>query len=236
VLYLHTETAQAIKANMILPLFQCVELLKAIYACVHNRATLISAAVPKLIRALAHTAGTKLARAKQQRESSGQKLTPALLDQIAALHAALQALNGPGSSGRLLVARLSAALLPQEEVAWLWPALLRIETLAKFGPSLLAATDCSFLFYSKDLIGAYLRVIYQQPQLVDKLPVSHRSFDPSILLTNNHVPVSHGRTARHCAGVLSLRARAAQSVLGQFQEGGRSAAARGARGEIVSRN
>lgn len=161
---------------MIFPLFQCVEILKAIYACVHGRATLIAAAVPKLIRALAHTAGTKLARAKAQRETSGQKLTPALLDQIAALHAALQALNGPGSTSRLLVARLSAALLPQEEIAWLWPALLRLETLAKFGPSLVAATDCSFLYFSKDLIGAYLRMIYQQPQLVDKLPVSYPTF------------------------------------------------------------
>jgi len=219
-LFLHTDLNIPLKMSLIGYLFQCIELLKAINGIFHSQSTLIGNHLSRIMRSLAYAVGTKIDKVKalldgRSAAKSGDKarlttkLSPLVLDQLAAMTLALQMLNGPGTLQRFTILRIAMHHLiygpyqnesdyfDSETIQSIWRHLIRLETLSKLQKSLQEATDCSFLYFHREFLPAYLEYIYNNPEqahrltylwaaLRDIIPVFYKSVHvrPQVFLEN----------------------------------------------------
>jgi WASH complex subunit 7 len=97
------------------------------------------------------------------------------LDVLAAARLALSMLNGPATHERRILLRLAMHvifqinILKESDIEELRVQLRRLDLICDLQDSIKEACDCSFLFWSKEMIPPYFSYIYQHPAQAQRL-------------------------------------------------------------------
>eukprot|EP01113_Clastostelium_recurvatum_P020853 TRINITY_DN2468_c0_g1_i2.p1 TRINITY_DN2468_c0_g1~~TRINITY_DN2468_c0_g1_i2.p1 ORF type:complete len:1156 (+),score=429.18 TRINITY_DN2468_c0_g1_i2:487-3468(+) len=165
---LHVHLAAPLRPSDVRALCQCCELLKGIENTFHRRSAVIGENVSLMMQQISVFLQQGLLPVKTRLEGS-RNFSDTQLDVLAAVRLAMTMLNGPATPERRLLLRLALHVvfqmnwLKDQDIDSLKGALRRLELIADLQDSVREATDCSSLFWSREMIPAYFTWLYQHP-------------------------------------------------------------------------
>jgi WASH complex subunit 7 len=183
-------------------LCQLVELLKAIESTFHRRSSVIGETITLAMKQVAALIEKGLAPIRLRME--GQKTyTDTQLDILAAARLSVSMLSGPTTNERRILLRLAMHVMLQDGMSYLKEndidelrkALKKLERVCELQSLVREACDCSFLFWSREMVEPYFEDMYQHPihsqrlhymlaGLRDILPIFQKSVhvEPAVLI------------------------------------------------------
>lgn len=170
--FLHLILGAPLKPQLVPYLIQAVEIIKAIQATFHRRSALIGEAISFIVEQLSFS--------MQKFFDDAQKMGPrkqsnTALDVIAALSIAKQMLSGAPTRPRRVILKLALHIIFQEDLfnaeqqQTIKETLKNYELVSEFQVSLKRITDCSFLYWSRDVLDVYWKILYDTPHLANKI-------------------------------------------------------------------
>eukprot|EP01130_Rhizamoeba_saxonica_P017000 TRINITY_DN8022_c0_g1_i1.p1 TRINITY_DN8022_c0_g1~~TRINITY_DN8022_c0_g1_i1.p1 ORF type:complete len:1121 (+),score=206.56 TRINITY_DN8022_c0_g1_i1:196-3363(+) len=178
VIHLHTTTGVKIRSSTILYIFRCMEILKTIRAIYHRKSVVIANTLNIMVKKIATNIQSIMFNIRDKVEESIRKRqnpSPEDVDLYAAINLAIQMLNGPGSSARLLVFRLVLArimpfgLLKDPEIKLLISQLSLLDKVTSFGELVIRATDTSDIYWFRNRIKYYIDFMYNNPGTISRM-------------------------------------------------------------------
>ncbi|CAI9722200.1 Hypothetical predicted protein [Octopus vulgaris] len=168
VMNLHLLLQKAMTKTAVIALCKLLELLKAIEFTFHRRTMLVSESINQIIQHLSYLALSAINTARK-RITQDKKYSERRLDVLSALVLAENALNGPGTKERILVATLALSVgtkmraFRDDEITSLTELLKKLEIITKLWESLRCATDCSFMYWHRHIFPIYLSDMLDNP-------------------------------------------------------------------------
>ena len=168
-LELHAHTARPLPAATAVLVCRQLELLKALLAAAEEAGSWVRQTAGCAARHAQYRAA-RMVETVRARVSTDKKLSAERLDLVSGLETAAQAIVGPATGQRHLLARLALSLCTQPgvfrdgELAELAALLRRVQLATRLTERLRAATDCGFVYWSRSLVPAYLRDAAARPE------------------------------------------------------------------------
>ncbi|CAE1304616.1 MRT43 [Acanthosepion pharaonis] len=173
VMNLHVSTQKAMTKTAVLALCKLIELLKAIEFTFHRRTMLVAESINHIIQHLCFLALSSINTARK-RITQDKKYSESRLDVLSALVLAENALNGPGTKERILIASLALSfgtklkVFRDDEITSLSDTLKKLQVITRLWENLRMATDCSFLYWHRVIFPIYLT------DMLDNISDTHR--------------------------------------------------------------
>eukprot|EP01117_Protostelium_nocturnum_P006288 TRINITY_DN2269_c0_g1_i2.p1 TRINITY_DN2269_c0_g1~~TRINITY_DN2269_c0_g1_i2.p1 ORF type:complete len:1054 (+),score=430.50 TRINITY_DN2269_c0_g1_i2:224-3385(+) len=165
---LHSSKNIPLKAFIVGPACQLIEMIKAIQLTFQRRVHIVAESLTFMIQQ-AQFQLQKIFFNVQARLESGKKFSDAKLDSIAALSLITQMLNGCASAERRTIIKLAMFVvfqpdfLKNEEVEGIRNIVQELDLLCEWEDNLRAATNCNFFYWSRSMLPIYLSDLYQKP-------------------------------------------------------------------------
>jgi WASH complex subunit 7 len=194
-IYLHMDRDKPLTISGVVHLCRCVEMLKSIKNTFHRKSGVFAQMTSFITEYLSYKIQRLLLPLKNKIENR-KKHTPSELDQLSSIILSLELLCGAPCKRRLMLLRLTLPIALQqtsgvnasfEEIKIL---LLRLETIANFDSVLTTATDCSFIYWSRELMDIYFGHVFTNPSKCQELKhIIAALEDPKPILTAQvHLP------------------------------------------------
>eukprot|EP00004_Rigifila_ramosa_P020162 TRINITY_DN521_c1_g2_i4.p1 TRINITY_DN521_c1_g2~~TRINITY_DN521_c1_g2_i4.p1 ORF type:complete len:1097 (+),score=319.76 TRINITY_DN521_c1_g2_i4:490-3291(+) len=173
-LHMHSKLGMPMRKSDVNSLVQCAELLKAIRATFHRRNAMIAESVSFMIQQVGAGVTRMLTKIKAEL-STARKLSDAQLDVLSAVNLLLQMINGTGTFARRVVVRLCVDVIKQlnmlKESEWedLSISLRKLDLISELVETIHRASDCTFMYWARDLLPAYFQHVYNNPDELYKL-------------------------------------------------------------------
>ncbi|XP_027049103.1 WASH complex subunit 4-like [Pocillopora damicornis] len=174
IMNLHLVLSKPLTKSCVMALCRLTELLKAIEHTFHRRSMLIAESVNHMIQHLTFMALACIDTAKK-RIASDKKYTDKRLDVLAALVLVQNALNGPATKERRLIAMLGLHVGVQmksfrdDEMASLTSVMKRINLVSDLRSRVKKACDCGFLHWHRVVFPTYLTDLYDSATDVHRI-------------------------------------------------------------------
>jgi len=173
-LHLHVKLGVPLKQSDARALCQSIELLKAIQGTFHRRAATIGETLSYMIQHISYSLQRCFLQIKVRLQGN-QKFTEAKLDVLASVILAMQMLNSTATKERRLLLRLAMHIafqmdyIKDSEVGEIASAILKLDIISDIQKRLNESCDCSFLFWSKEILSIYFSTVYKHPEQAHKL-------------------------------------------------------------------
>uniref|UniRef100_A0A6B2KX15 WASH complex subunit 7 central domain-containing protein n=1 Tax=Arcella intermedia TaxID=1963864 RepID=A0A6B2KX15_9EUKA len=168
-LYLHRETQTPIDPTKLPLIFKCLELLKSIQFTYHRRIPLIAESATFISKSLCHRMIADLATTE---DSLRKKKLPTILNISAAVILAQSMLTGPPTRSRFIIFQIAYEQIPSNMVdapEEAFAARLNIlEQLANLGSHLSRTCEATLLYWARDFLTQYVKLIYNHPSQASK--------------------------------------------------------------------
>lgn len=187
-IYLHIDRDKPLNVGAVIHLCRCVEMLKSIKNTFHRKSGVFAHLISFINEYLSYKIQRLLLPIKHKIENRKNR-SPQELDQLSAIILCLELLSYAPSRKKILLLRI---LLPValsnssglgsslEEIKTL---ISRLDTLSNFEYNLNQATECGFLYWSKDVMEAYFGHIFNYPSRAQELRHIFRGLeDPKQIL------------------------------------------------------
>ncbi|XP_058950258.2 WASH complex subunit 4 [Pocillopora verrucosa] len=174
IMNLHLVLSKPLTKSCVMALCRLTELLKAIEHTFHRRSMLIAESVNHMIQHLTFMALACIDTAKK-RIAADKKYTDKRLDVLAALVLVQNALNGPATKERRLIAMLGLHVGVQmksfrdDEMASLTSVMKRINLVSDLRSRVKKACDCGFLHWHRVVFPTYLTDLYDSATDVHRI-------------------------------------------------------------------
>ena len=183
----HFELRQPLPKTALPPLLGIVELIKALQTAVDRRAGLLAVTAMHATRAICLQLCKLLLPLKLKLEAA-RRLDDTALDRLAAVTLMLHTLSGPPSRLRLTILELARHVaqlkgtLKEQEHDEMCDLLWKLHTLAQWQTTLAAATDCSLLFFARELLPPLVGLAQElpNPRLLRTLLDATRDCEPTL--------------------------------------------------------
>eukprot|EP00727_Mastigamoeba_balamuthi_P006130 m51a1_g2136 hypothetical protein (1117) ;mRNA; f:1715146-1719480 len=170
---LHIDLQQSISKADLRALCQCVVVLKAIHAMFRRRMPSIAESVSLMAQQVGFDLVKVFAPIRKDLEGNA-KLSAANLDVLAAVTTALSMLRGCATLERRTVLRVSFAVFAtrkffnEEEMEFVGRQMRKLDMILDLR-RYLAACDCSFMYWSREMVPEYFRYVWANPSLANTL-------------------------------------------------------------------
>ncbi|XP_022808632.1 WASH complex subunit 4-like [Stylophora pistillata] len=174
IMNMHLVLSKPLTKSCVMALCRLTELLKAIEHTFHRRSMLIAESVNHMIQHLTFMALACIDTAKK-RIAADKKYTDKRLDVLAALVLVQNALNGPATKERRLVAMLGLHVGVQmksfrdDEMASLTSVMKRINLVSDLRARVRKACDCGFLHWHRVVFPTYFTDLYESATDVHRI-------------------------------------------------------------------
>jgi WASH complex subunit 7 len=168
--YLHIDRDKALSIEDIINLCKSIEMLKSIEGTFFRKSGSIAQLLSFVTELLSYKIQKLLMPIKAKIESK-KKYTPQEYDQLTAIILTLDLVSNPPSKKRILLLRLTLPVALSQSTSFLKDTsydeikslVSKLEMLADFENLLKNATDCSFVYWSREIFEIYFKHIFKHP-------------------------------------------------------------------------
>ncbi|XP_071961621.1 WASH complex subunit 4-like isoform X2 [Antedon mediterranea] len=166
VMNIHAYANKPLTKTAVLALCRLIELLKSIEATFHRRTMVIAESITHIVQHLQFMAMSAVNTAKK-RIISDKKYSDKRLDVLSALVLVENAISGPPTKERILIAKLAMAIGSQmkafreDELANFRNILMKMEVMSDLRGKLKKACDCSFVYWHRVIFPTYVADRYE---------------------------------------------------------------------------
>eukprot|EP00005_Dracoamoeba_jomungandri_P006864 CAMPEP_0174266912 /NCGR_PEP_ID=MMETSP0439-20130205/31901_1 /TAXON_ID=0 /ORGANISM="Stereomyxa ramosa, Strain Chinc5" /LENGTH=1083 /DNA_ID=CAMNT_0015354161 /DNA_START=59 /DNA_END=3310 /DNA_ORIENTATION=+ len=189
-LYLHLYMQTPLRKEHIEPLFQCIEMIKAIQITFHRRSSMIAQSINFMLSQQAFRLQNILYPLKKRLEGN-QKYSDAKLDVLAAVTLSLQMISGSATVDRLLVLTLCKhiachpSFLKSDEIAAIQQEVEQLGHIVCFSQRMREVCNCEFLYWNRNMLPVHFKNVYISPSKAHKLHYLFAAF-PDVLASFSH--------------------------------------------------